>query len=679
MGTTGKNRRKIVLAAIVVCGVLAGYGAYRWGHRTSADGSNVLSDYTVTRRDLIMSVTESGTIKARNAVEIKSQVEGETTIVNLVPEGTVITEQDIKDGKILVELDSSGLRDNVNQQEITFNSAEAVYTDAKESLTIQKNQNDSDIQQGLMNVKFGKMDLQKYLGEKTADFLIEQYKATQQMPSITDLIKDPNQLGGQSLQDYRKLTADIRLAEEEFKRASTDLSWTEKLFEKSYLSRSELDADRLKVQRLEVAWEQAKTALELFERYQFPKDAQKLFSDYLETERQMERVYAQTRSKLAQAEARLNSSEATYVLNKERLERIRRQLEVCSIRATAPGLVIYASSERGRFGGGSRTYIEVGQQVHERELIMTVTNAAEKDVDVKVHETNVDKVRLGQPVRVIIDAQPDKVFNGRVRKIAPLPDPQAFFGNPDLKVYSTLVGIENVGDQIRPGMSARVEIVIAQLSDVVSIPVQCVANRGGGKVCYVVEGGRPKEQPIQTGAFNDRFVEVMEGLREGQRVLLNPPRLLADAAGPAGSEKKADASEPLTAQAQTDLPMPGANETLSKDNVSPQSQPVEEGIGPDASSQRRRSPRSDRTDRSAAGDAGMSSRFGDMDQNSDGKISLTDEVPERARAFLERLDTNQDGFVDAAEKEAVLAEMGQGAEPGGRSHSPEGTQEPTPW
>ena len=160
---------------------------------------------------------------------------------------------------------------------------------------------------------------------------------------------------------------------------------------------------------------------------------------------------------------------------------------------------------------------------------MTITNANEMDVDVKVHETNVDKVKVGQLANIVIDAQPDKVFTGEVLKIAPLPDPQSFFGNPDLKVYTTDVGLEAAGESIKPGMNARVEILIAELEDVLTIPIQCVANRGGNKVCYLMTNSGPQEQVIQTGVFNDRFVEILDGLQEGQQVLLSPPRLMMGA------------------------------------------------------------------------------------------------------------------------------------------------------
>ena len=647
MGITGKRKQKIVLTTVIVGIILLAFGAYRLTRRQEGPSLNTSSTFVVQRGDLVMSVTESGTIKARNAVEIKSQVEGSTTIVSLVPEGSYVTEQDVEDGKVLVELDSSDLRDNMNQQEISFNSAEADYTEAKESLTIQKIQNDSDIQGGLLDVKFARMDLQKYLGGHLADTLVEEYQMTGKVPVADTLLSEPNLLGGSSLQELRRLESEIDLAEEDYKRAETDLGWTQKLYDKQYVALSDLKTDQLKVKRLKVNWERMKTSLSLFLKYDFPKETERLFSGFLEAERDLEQIYAQTRSRLAQAEARLNSSEAKYLLNKERLERTRKQIEACIVTATEPGLVIYASSNRR--WGGSRTNIEVGESIRERELIMTITNAEEMDVDVKVHETNVDKVHVDQPVKIVIDAQPDKVFTGKVVKIAPLPDPQSFFGNPDLKVYTTDVTLEGVGDSIKPGMSARVEILIAELKNVLSIPVQCVANRSGRKVCFVLNNGKPTERVIQAGAFNDRFIQILDGLEKGEIVLLNPPRLLTSS-----SDKNQIQGESADTKDKRDSELSPAQEVQQPPQTDEQPTGGAEG--------------------------GTRDRFKEMDKNGDGKISLTDEVPEQAKQFMQPLDTDKDGFLTkeemAAARKKTEGQMRGGGGQRGSRQRPEGSQGP---
>jgi multidrug efflux pump subunit AcrA (membrane-fusion protein) len=105
-----------------------------------------------------------------------------------------------------------------------------------------------------------------------------------------------------------------------------------------------------------------------------------------------------------------------------------------------------------------------------------------------------------------------------------LPDPQRGWLDSGSKVYTTQVVIEGSHDIIKPGMSAKVEILADHLYDVVILPVQVVANRGGRKVCYVENGGTLEEREVQTGAFNDIFVEIVSGVDVGENVLLSPPR-----------------------------------------------------------------------------------------------------------------------------------------------------------
>jgi hypothetical protein len=278
---------------------------------------------------------------------------------------------------------------------------------------------------------------------------------------------------------------------------------------------------------------------------------------------------------------------------------------------------------------------------------MTITNANEMDVDVKVHETNVDKVKVGQLANIVIDAQPDKVFQGKVVKIAPLPDPQSFFGNPDLKVYTTDVSLEVADDSIKPGMNAKVEILIAELEDVLTIPIQCVANRSGKKVCYLKTNNGSKAQVIQTGVFNDRFIQILDGLEEGQKVLLSPPRLMMTAKRPKSqNDDTPQSSENVGMIPQKDISkISGSKETDSRNPAQAES--------PDAADPMKQ-----------------------MDKNGDGKIDLSSEVPQQARQFMASMDTNKDGFIE--KKEMNTAAENFDGEPGrpkrDRSRRPQGNQ-----
>ncbi|GAI15776.1 unnamed protein product, partial [marine sediment metagenome] len=160
---------------LILVAVLAGVGVVvflRAKFSTSGHSNGERAVFKVVRDDLTVSVTENGDIKAINSEDIKSEVEGRTTIISIVDEGTYITPEDVNNGKILVELDSSDIKEKLTKQEITFLNAEASYTEAKEALDIQKKQNDSDIQAGRMKVRFALMDLQKYLGGGEAEKVI---------------------------------------------------------------------------------------------------------------------------------------------------------------------------------------------------------------------------------------------------------------------------------------------------------------------------------------------------------------------------------------------------------------------------------------------------------------------------------------------------------------------------
>ncbi len=122
-----------------------------------------------------------------------------------------------------------------------------------------------------------------------------------------------------------------------------------------------------------------------------------------------------------------------------------------------------------------------------------------------------------------MDAFPDKVLQGEVIEVAPLPDSQRSWMSPDLKVYKTLVEIDGTHDFLKSRMSCKVTILVEQLEDVIIVPIQVVSNRAGRKVCYVMTSKGHQERVVRTGLFNDTFVEIIEGLEEGENVMLNPP------------------------------------------------------------------------------------------------------------------------------------------------------------
>ena len=338
-GKSGLARRfLLILISLAVVVAIVVFGLLRQ-RADSSDNSNPGTGlFTVKRGDLTISVTESGDIKAIKSEDIKSKVEGRATIVNIVPEGTTITAEDVNNGKVLVELDASTLKEQLAQRKIELAGAKAAFADANETYLIQVKQNESDITAAELKVRFALMDFQKYIGETVAQKAIDEVNADPNSRIDTALlfqeIEDHNS-GGEASQKFKEFQDNIALAKSTLERASGKLDWTEKLRLKEYVSETELLADRLEVQSLTIKRDQAEITLDLFRRYDFPKQVQQLQSDYNESKLELERVQARARSQLAQAEAKLMSARATYELQKQRMEKLHNQIEACVIKAPA--------------------------------------------------------------------------------------------------------------------------------------------------------------------------------------------------------------------------------------------------------------------------------------------------------------------------------------------------------
>ena len=519
----------IGVLAVAVIGTLG--AALGWApFAGSASGPAIRATYAVQRRDLTISVTEPGEIKARSYTDYICEVEGGPAIVDIVPEGTRITPEDVANERVLVQLDAANLHERYTEQMIAYASAEADDTEAEEALEIQRKQNESDVKAAELAVKFGLMDLQKYLSDEVAEDLLEKVRAGDQpadavIRSLIDAMvsdTESDQWGGAALQNKRLLESAIKLAKSTLKRDGNRLLWTQKLSEKGYVAGLEVERDELAYEQSEIEVQQAETALALFLRYDFAKEVEKLVSDYQEAQRHLDRTLASARAKLAQAEAKLRGAEATFNLQKERREKLETQLAGCTIHATVPGLVIYGTSTD--YYARSRDPIEIGDIVHKGQKVITIPNTTEMDAVVRVHESWIEQIRPGLPARVIADPFPDDVFMAEIVSVAPLPDPQSRYMRTGLKVYTTHVAIEGKHQALRPGMSAKVEIVIDRLSDVLAVPLQAVASRWGEKLCYVVTPDGLEARPVETGQFNDSYIEIRAGLAEGEVISLVPPR-----------------------------------------------------------------------------------------------------------------------------------------------------------
>jgi hypothetical protein len=145
-----------------------------------------------------------------------------------------------------------------------------------------------------------------------------------------------------------------------------------------------------------------------------------------------------------------------------------------------------------------------------------------------VGEAWIDKVMVNQKAKIRVHAFADLVLDGRVLDMAPLPDPTNFFTFGQ-RVYTTRVAVANRLPGLRPGMTADVEILVDQKDNVLSVPVEAVVRYDGKYHLAVPKpGGGFDWRDVILGASNGKYVEVKEGIRSGERVVLNPVALMSE-------------------------------------------------------------------------------------------------------------------------------------------------------
>jgi hypothetical protein len=166
--------------------------------------------------------------------------------------------------------------------------------------------------------------------------------------------------------------------------------------------------------------------------------------------------------------------------------------------------------------------IEEGAVVRNRQEIIKLPDTSAMKVSIKIHESHINQIERGQPAFVVLDSLPDQRFRGYVSKVAPLPDSQSRWGNPDLKVYATEIRVTDKLPDIKPGVSARAEVLITNLPSVLSVPIQAVTTYKGKPVVFLARA--PQEPvPVTVGQYNTKFIEICSGVEDGDRVLLTPP------------------------------------------------------------------------------------------------------------------------------------------------------------
>ena len=302
-------------------------------------------------------------------------------------------------------------------------------------------------------------------------------------------------LEGSYREERSLVEKEIFEAEQSLRKTELSYDSAMRLTAKGVLKGLQLEGEKFAVDSSKKDLELKKTKLQSLEKYS------------------KEKMLQQLRSTLRAAQAKLASFEASLELEKTRLDREKKQLENCVIRADTSGMVIFPSMAAWK----DTPDITEGAVVREQQTLLIIPDVSKMQVKVGIHESKVDRLKVGMPARVQLQ---DLVLEGEVSEIAEVTRPAGWWtGN--LVKYDTKIAIKP-HPGLKPGMSAVVDVVLAKHDNVLTIPVAAIVESKEGFSCWVETVQGAKQRVLRLGDTNDEFSVVEDGLSEGDQIILNP-------------------------------------------------------------------------------------------------------------------------------------------------------------
>jgi RND family efflux transporter MFP subunit len=153
--------------------------------------------------------------------------------------------------------------------------------------------------------------------------------------------------------------------------------------------------------------------------------------------------------------------------------------------------------------------------------LFLMMNIDKVKTEIGLPEIHIAHIHLGNPVDVAVDTYPDSIFKGTVSTINPMVDPVS-------RAFTVKVEIPNKDHRLKPGMFARVKIYLAIHKGALIVPFKSVMKREGMAVVFVIEGTTVRLRTVTAGITNEREIEVIDGLQEGEEVVIEGHYGMAD-------------------------------------------------------------------------------------------------------------------------------------------------------
>jgi len=514
---------------------------------------------------MVVSITGADSqVDAAERKVIRNELAWSAIIEKVVDDGTLVEE-----GDVIIKFECKKLEDGLEDAEMAVENAKLTHQQASENLKLKRKEMDNTIRKAEQTVEDAKDDLAKYL-DKGGEWEVNKDKAE----SNIDLAKRDLTLAQDKLNSKLKANADPELA--------------------TPYSKSVIEAEKLGVDRYKKSLKEAISTRDMLHKYDHPREVRTRKDAVTDAGLEFERAKLIAATEIGLAQASLETKKTLLDNITDKFDELKEDKEKrLTVRATEKGLVIYYTGSYWERRGGQDVSVRVGEEIPPRQQLMIIPDMSTLEIHTKVLETLVNDLKPGETKALVGIRALSNLgkLPATLKWRAPQADQQHRWHSSGAKVYSAIIDIDDKSVKgLRPGMGAEVEMILDELSDVLSVPIASVFSEQEKSYCWRVTGGEPKRVEVVIGATNDQYAEIKSGLKENDRVMLVAPRGAADNAK--GITKGAKSSNGKDkASGKSDKRQKASGKPSGRLSGKPSGKPAGKGEGRPKSSRTRPRPR----------------------------------------------------------------------------------------
>lgn len=499
--STARTSIRIAIAVAIVMAV--GLLAYRYRNAlrlntadaaTRAAAKDKVESYTARKQTLKVVFVETGKIRAIKSELIFPQITGrQLRITWLVPEGDTV-----KKGDRIIGFESKEFEEQLRTYTGDLEAA-------KQEIVVARAAVDIAISSGKSAVATAKTKL------KQAEVEWKTYRDLEGPKRIGELDKSINESRSKVLEgvkdhdEARRAIDDQLFIEDEQKKALEDRLADAK--ESVDTARRILDNFLLQKK--------------IFRQYEYPQQYDAKLEAFRNSELEVTKAETTAARETTQKQAELAKLQERISRLERQIEQTKDNISKCTINAPCDGLIVYGDPSSNVFYGER---MAVGANWYGGNAMMNIPDLSAFEVDLGIPEEYRGRVTEGVPVSITLDAVPDLTITGKLKTIARVTQQNRFYYDEGSgRKFKSVVSLDSTDSRLVSGMSSRVEITADTIVDALCVPVDAVYNIDGAPHVFIKENGRSTPRKVKPGKRNDSFVQIHEGLVEGEVVALVAP------------------------------------------------------------------------------------------------------------------------------------------------------------